>query len=834
MRRVDPGRPGGSNRLDYSLTQVERPGRYVGDERNIIRSNVQQDVRLCLVFPDLYELGISYYGFQILYHILNHINGVSCERAYLPWRDMQAFMQRRRTPLYGLESGRPLKEFDLIGVTLQTELHYPGVVKLLDLAGIPRLSDHRSEDDPLIIGGGPSAFHPEPVAPFFDAFLLGDGEEAFPEIVDLIRSSSYRTAVRQDRWQMLAGIEGVYVPGLYRPDPNDPRRIEPLDGMPKRVRARTVAVLKPEYYPDRPIIPFVRGEHDRLTIEIMRGCSRGCRFCQAGMIHRPVRERPVDQIVDQVMEGLRTTGWDEVGLLSLSTSDYSRLELLLGNLVDRLSGRRATLSFPSLRPTTFTEEIARIKTGGRRSTLTFAVEAGGQRMRDVINKDLREDDLLDAVERAYRHGWKAVKLYFMVGLPTEQPEDIDEGALLLKRLQRMVPRGRELHLSVAPFIPKPHSVFEGERFEDVTELLKRQNRLYRLIRGRWVKRSRHDSVRSEIEALLSRGDRRLAPVIAEVADNGDGFEAWGEGFSADRWYRALKRWLPQWRELLGEIKPDDPRPWDHLTKGITRRFMKEDLTAAFKAQTLADCRMIQLNRTDECYHCGLMKKCQEVEQLNSTTVPTVSSEIPLQRKPSPYNPIQSDKDGESGIPKHRYRVVFTKLGKARYLGHHDVMKAVERGLRRGGVSLVYSKGYSPRPKLSFGPALPLGYGAVRLWLEFESKTPLDCGVWLKKLRAVFPSGMRPSELIPIEKGGKKTLQELGARRYRLRFNRPFLVESESDGEDVVNFTPRTIDIDLMPPSQGGERPEDAWRSLIRIDSDDEDGAIELLAVTRID
>ena len=832
MRRVDSDNPDKGFHPDYSLTQVERPGRYVGGESNIKANRIIQrsnfrpsDVRLCLGFPDLYDLGISYYGFQILYHILNRMDGVSCERAYLPWRDMQEFMRLRRIPLYGLESGRPLKDFDLIGVTLQTELHYPGVIKLLDLAGIPRLADYRSEDDPLIIGGGPVAFHPEPIAPFFDAFLLGDGEEAFPEIVDLIRSSSYKKALRQDRWAMLAEIEGVYVPGLYRPDPNDPRRIEPLDGVPARVQSRTIPGLKPDSYPVRPIIPFVRGEHDRLTVEIMRGCSQGCRFCQAGMIHRPVRERPVDQIVDQVMEGLRNTGWDEVGLLSLSTSDYSQLEQLLSNLADRLSGRRATLSFPSLRPTTFTEEVARIKTGGRRSTLTFAVEAGGQRMRDAINKDLREDELFEAVERAYCHGWKAVKLYFMVGLPTEQPEDIDEGAVLLERLQRMVPRGRELHLSVAPFIPKPHSVFEGERFEAVDDLTSRQNRLYRRIRGRWVKRSRHDPVRSEIEALLSRGDRRLAPVIAEVADCSEGFEAWGEGFSAERWYRALERWLPQWRELLDVIKPNDTRPWDHLKTGITRRFMKEDRTAAYEAQTLSDCRMIEDNRTDECYHCGLMKKCQKVEQLKLVTLGSGSSGVARQEK------LSLDQESESESHQYRYRIVFTKLGKARYLGHHDVMKAVERGLRRGGVPLVYTQGYSPRPKLSFGPALPLGYGAIRLWLEFKSERELDCSVWLKKLRVVFPSGMRPYELRPIERGEKKLDQESGVRRYRLRLKRPFLKKSANDGGGVDESTIRTLDIDLLPPSEGGGRPEDAWRSLIQ---SHDGGEIELLAVTRID
>ncbi|NQU05738.1 MAG: TIGR03960 family B12-binding radical SAM protein, partial [Calditrichaeota bacterium] len=484
-------------RPDASLISVERPGRYIGSEINSIKPEPDPDFRFCLFFPDIYDIGISYYGYQILYHILNSMEGVSCERTYLPWQDMQSWLGRNRIPLFSLESFRSLSDFDAIGITLQTELHYPGVVKGLDLAGITRYAVNRKDSEPLIIGGGPCAFHPEPVAPFFDAILIGDGEEGLPELINLMRSREFNAADRKQKWTAMAEIDGVYAPGLH----DDLSGIEGASAL--KVKARVISSLKREYYPQRPIVPLTAGVHDRLTIEIMRGCTQGCRFCQVGMLHRPVRERSVADIIAQVQQGLDATGYDEVSLLSLSTSDYSRLSELLAALGDILPARHASLAFPSLRPSTFTEEMAQVETGGRKSGLTFAVEAGSQRLRDVINKDLTEDQLFEAVERAWRHGWSVVKLYFMVGLPTERLSDIDEGAALLNRLQRMVPRRKSLKVSVSPFIPKPHSIFENEEFLDINELRDRQTRILNRLNFRTVKMSRHNARMSRIETLLA-------------------------------------------------------------------------------------------------------------------------------------------------------------------------------------------------------------------------------------------------------------------------------------------------------------------------------------------
>ncbi len=827
LNKVVPLRPG---------TKIERPARYLGGEFFSRKPNDDAEFRICLVFPDLYEIGISYYGYQILYHLFNQIEGVVCERAYLPWHDMQRELISSRSHLCSLESGRPLKDYDALGITLQTELHYPGVLKILDLSGIPRRTrDRNLESDrsgrhyPVILGGGPCAYHPEPVALFFDAFLIGDGEEAVPEFVRLMRRRDFKKSSTDDKRNALNQLEGIYIPGLYRPDKSDPRQLLPDVGARARIRARTVVELKSEFYPTRPFVPAIRGTHDRLTVEIMRGCTQGCRFCQAGMLHRPVRERPINDIADQIISGLAITGWDEVGLLSLSTSDYSHLQLLLQVLAERLSAhdnnnvrRRATLAFPSLRPSSFTEEIAAIDTGGKKSTLTFAIEAGSERLRSVINKTVCEEELFDAVDRAYRHGWNAVKLYLMVGLPTETKGDIEEGAKLLKRLAKKVPRGREIRFSVAPFIPKPHSIFANEGFGEVGELNSRQREIYRFLRGRWIKKSWRDPRESVIETVLARGDRRLAPVIEEIANIGPGFEGWGGEFSYQRWSDALNRLLPDWRGLLGSLDDDEPRPWNHITKGITKHFIKDEQNRARDAIRLSDCRV------GDCPLCGLTGICDQIS-------------------PTPDIPVKSNWDesfrDNSGL-YYWHRLTFTKLGKARFLGHHDLMSVVERSLRRSGVEMKYSEGFNPRPRVRYGPAISLGIGMVQTWLEFESAEISNLTKFAEQAKGFFPGGIKPLSLTRITKKGST---EPGTHRsYRLRFNKPVQISSEMDisGEEggVVSWSEipggRTIYLKLKRTGEKNRfpKPEDAIREITGSGEQiwDSEHAPELLSVTLLE
>lgn len=862
------------------LTTVERPARYFGGEINSVKPGFNVDFHFCLAFPDLYDLGIAYHGFQILYHLLNGIEGVQCERCYLPWIDMQDLMRRRGVSLYSLETGRSMDDFDAIGITLQNEMHYPGVVKLLDLARIPRRSSDRSDSDPLIIGGGPCAFHPEPISLFFDAFVVGDGEEALPEMVEVMRDRGFHRASRAEKWLALSHIDGVYVPALYDSDPLNPRKIIPTGGQSRRIGARTITSLKPEYYSTKPIVPFIQGAHDRLTVEIMRGCSQGCRFCQAGMIQRPVRERPVDDIVTQVVEGLNSTGWNEVGLLSLSTSDYSQLEELLGILSDRLSGRRATLAFPSLRPTSFTESIAGINTGGRRSTLTFAVEAGSQRLRDVINKGLTEPDLESAVDRAYRHGWRVVKLYFMVGLPSETDEDIDEGAAILNHLQKTVPKGRELHVSVSPFIPKPHTVFQTADFENTSVLLARQKRLFRSVSRKWVKTNWRDPSLSLVESILSRGDRRLAPAIEMVSDSGTGFESWGGQFYLDRWTQALDRHLPGWKDLIHGIQGDEHQPWDHLSKGFTKQFLDKDLTASKDAVVLPDCR------SGECYLCGIMTLCRDAGNLQTDTFSDASKQndsrvtAPSTRDSnghpgetlSPMKPALSLnslpggnggaaisstagksylKGRQAALPatsaeptavnpkKYRYRLTFSKLNRVRLLGHRDLMRAVERALNRAGIPLLYRLGYASRPRISFGPAIPLGHGANKLWLEFESSIDSDLSDWSVHLKAALPRGIKPWSIERVQKMNGREVLPRDLRELKFRFNKPFTDKAVSSGSiplsdgcsiSRLSSDHRTVYVDMIQ-DEPKPKPDVILKGIIG-QNEELDGA-ELLSVTHL-
>jgi len=733
--------PGRATLPRHLLRTVERPGRYLGGEVNSVRKRSGAS-SICLLFPDLYDIGISYYGFQILYHLLNREEEVVCERTYLPWFDMQRLMSEERIPLFSLESRRPVREFDVLGITLQTEFHYPGVIKALDLAGIPRRAADRTSSDPLVICGGPCAYHPEPVAPFFDAFLLGDGEDSAVELMSFLQSIPFRRMKRQEVWERLAELSGVYVPGLYRQE--DGGRITPLDNAKRVIRGRTVSSLRSDFYPNRPLVPLVKGTHDRLVVEIMRGCTQGCRFCQAGMVHRPVRERTPEEIAAQVEEGLDTTGFDEVGLLSLSTSDYRGIDQLISILTERLAGRHATVAFPSLRPSSFSEDIARARIGGRRTTITFALEAGSARLRRVINKRLDEAELMTAVERAYRFGWKTVKLYLMTGLPTETEDDLQDTARFLTTLQREVPRGRKLNVAVSPFIPKPHTPFERAQFLLPEEQEKRRAILSRALNSPRSALEWQGTDEALIEAVLSRGDRRLATAIERVADNGSGLESWGRCFSLNRWLNAFDEALPDWSSSLGESSWDKETPWDHLSKGVSRSFRRKEWESALKGEMIHDCR------EGECPQCGLAALCGTADDSHRLTVPP--DETDESRRLTVPVDIETEPTSETQIPHDplpRFRLEFTKLGRARMLGHHDLMRTVILAMRRAGAPLAYNHGFQPRAIVSFGPALPLGRGAAKLWVEFTAFETFDSAALFERLKMEMPIGLKALAILPL-------------------------------------------------------------------------------------
>lgn len=596
-------------RIEPFLQRVQRPGRYIGCEGNIIRRayGPSDQVKVLLVFPDSYEVGLPNLGLQILYEMLNERDETLAERAYSPWPDMESEMRRRGIPLFSVDTHRPAHAFDVLAFTIPAELTYTNVLNCIDLAGLPVRSRDRAPRDPLVIAGGHGAFNPEPLAPFVDAFVIGDGEEVITEITDVVRShrrSAPRT--REGLWRDLASIEGVYVPELYRVEYRDDGTVAAVvprfADVPEAVEKRTVADLSDFPYPRRPLVPLTEVVHDRLSVEIFRGCTRGCRFCQAGMITRPVRERPADQVRRMIAEGLDSTGYEEVSLVSLSSADYSGIDSLLRDLVDAHGTDKVAISLPSLRVDAFTVGLAETISRVRRTGLTFAPEAGSWRLRKVINKVIREEDLYGAVQSAYSRGWRRMKLYFMVGLPTETDDDVrgiaDLGAHCVG-LGREFDRKASVTVSVGGFVPKPHTPFQWFR-QDTKEELARKIALLRACARKGTQVRWHDPDASVAEGIVSRGDRRVAGVVERVWRSGGVFQEWSEHFSLKRWADALEAeglsldFYNHRERAEGEVLP-----WEHIRAGLHKDFLWQDYQEALRGEVVLDCRWTP------CYDCGV-------------------------------------------------------------------------------------------------------------------------------------------------------------------------------------------------------------------------------------
>jgi radical SAM family uncharacterized protein len=598
-------------RVEALLSRVERPVRYIDTEWGA-HHTPDAEHRSVLLYPDTYEVGQANQALSILYERLNSTEGLGAERAYLPWLDMAAEMRTAGVPLFSLESCTPVAGFDLFGITLPYELTYTNVLEALDLAGIPLHASDRGEAHPLVVGGGPCAYNPEPVARFFDAILIGEGEDAVAEIAGTHLDAKRAGLSRRGVLERLAGIQGVYVPGLYRHSATG--GVEPVGSAPPVVTKRVLDDLGDHRPPVCPVVPYMDVVHDRFTVEVLRGCTRGCRFCQAGMVYRPVRERTADDIVRDAMEGLRCTGYDEVSLTSLSSTDHSQLEEVLRRLSSRLDGTGVTISLPSLRVDAFSVSMARLASGGRKSGLTFAPEAGTQRLRDVINKNVTEEDLIETVSRAFAAGWHRVKLYFMIGLPTETDEDIAGIGGLVHRVQRAarqaVPaadRGSvRIGVSVSTFVPKAHTPFQWEGQVPSDEILRRQEVLRSAMPRKGVDLSWHDAEVSFLEGVIARGGREVAGAIERAWRGGARFDAWSEQFDLSIWREAFAAVDLDAQAIASRTyERDEQLPWGHISSGVSDSYLWLERDRAIAGTTTADCSFDGCTGCDACGTLGV-------------------------------------------------------------------------------------------------------------------------------------------------------------------------------------------------------------------------------------
>ena len=596
-------------RLERILPRVQKPARYTGGEYNqIIKDKSAVDLRLAFCFPDTYEIGMSNLGMSILYHTMNSLDFVWCERVFAPWGDMYEEMKKAGLPLYALESGDPVGDFDVLAFSIGYEMAYTTVLDMLDMAGLPLRTADRAELLPLVFAGGTAAVNAEPMAPFIDLFIIGEGEEVNNELLVLLRQAKKENWDKHAFLKAAARIEGVYVPSLYevsyQPD-GSIAAVTPSEGAPARVTKRIINDFDSAPFPVNPIVPSTEVVHDRVNLELFRGCVRGCRFCQAGHVYRPIRAKKPETLIRQGIETLKNTGHEDVTLLSLSTSDYRQLPALCDGLLDYCEERSIGLSLPSLRADNFSMEIMERLQKVRKSGLTFAVEGGSQRLRDAINKNVTEEDLLNTCRIAFEGGWNSVKLYYMLGLPTETDEDIIGIAEMANQVlhcwrtyAKNKNRGVKITVSTSCFIPKPHSPFQWEAQISIEEYLRRVNLLRSSIVARNVTYNWHDAETSLIEAVLSKGDRRVADAIEEVWRQGGRLDAWTDYFSFERWMRAFEKCgVDPAFYANREIPPDSVLPWDHIDVGVRKAHLLHEREMCYRSELSPDCRK-------QCSACG--------------------------------------------------------------------------------------------------------------------------------------------------------------------------------------------------------------------------------------
>jgi radical SAM family uncharacterized protein/radical SAM-linked protein len=805
------------------LQEVEKPARYAGGEAGQARKDWGAVLsRVCLAFPDVYDIGMSHLGYKILYRVLNDDPRLLAERCYTPWVDMERELRRRDLPLVSLESARPLSDFDVVGLSLQYELTYTNCLTLLDLGKIPLRSADRGEEDPLVVAGGPTATHPEPMAPFFDAIVIGDGEERLPQLALLWTELRQKGVPRRERLSRLAELGGVYVPSLYTVSRDTDTGFLVVDrpdgGVPPFPISRAFVPDLSKYpFPDDGPVGGPEAIFDRMSIEIARGCTEGCRFCQAGMIYRPVRERDPAEIVDTVVRAVKKSGFDEVSLTSLSTADYSCVSPLIKKVVEKLKPENVSLGVSSLRAYGLEEDLLDELGQVRATGLTFAPEAGTQRMRDVINKNVTEEQLLDTAERVFSRGWSKMKLYFMIGLPTEEDDDVRGIVATGKRalaVGRKHKGGRaKVTVSVSSHVPKPHTPFQWCAMDVPAEIERKQRILVDDARQAKVDLRTHRSEESVLEGIFARGDRSLADVIEHAYRHGARFDSWAEHFKLDVWRAAFDAYGIDTAIFLGTIPVTARLPWDHIDVGLADGFLAKEYRKALRNRLSPPCGKtigsfvhytnVEAAEADKrplvCYDCGVACDLSQMrtERIHFLTKMGALRRLPVLPEGAAHNgPISEDADGSvsaqgraqqkrhrepprraklraggEGENPRRYRFRFEKTGPAALLGHLDLVREVPRVMRRMGAPLAYSLGFHPRPDLTFSPALSVGVLSLCEVVDIKLLADLDPASMLEEMTELGALGLAFRAGVPLGPEDAGITKILTGARYLLAFAR---------------------------------------------------------------